>query len=40
MGRSFLRVTVCAVLLVAAAACKEDTGVQVKSVSFKGNKAV
>ena len=40
MGRSFLRVTVCAVLLVAAAACKEDTGVQVKSFSFKGNKAV
>ena len=40
MVRLFIRSTVCAVLLLFVSACKEDSGVKVKSFTFKGNQAV
>lgn len=40
MVRLSLRAAILVVLLVAAGACKEDTGVKVSSFTFKGNKAV
>src|SRR5918993_2207070 len=40
MLRLSARAILLAFLAIAAVACKEDTGVQVKSFTFKGNKAV
>jgi outer membrane protein assembly complex protein YaeT len=40
MARVFVRTAFLLVFLTSAAACKEDTGVKVKSFAFKGNKAV